>query len=414
MLNLERCMASTAQRAADYYADAALVIFPDRTPHETPVVACVRGGIPAASQVSAADAGTVMGLSEALQGYPPVPSAWIDPSAAPDWLVPPGFGPVGSVAIASLPGQGLPSGALVLLRRPQSAAFTTMDEALAQEFAARAGAEMSAARLYTEQASVASALLQELRPPTLKRIAGVEYAGGYLPSSHHDSVGGDFYDVHPAAGDGDSCLVVLGDVCGKGLEAAVLAGRIRTAVHALLPLADDHLRVLRLLNTAVLDRERSRFATLVMASVRREADGVRLRLTGAGHPPPLILRAGGGIEEAPVHGTLVGAIPEVTAETVTVTLAPGESCFLYTDGVTEARGGPPGDAEFGDSRLHEVLAGCAGMPAEAVVERVQMLASQWVGDGRHDDMAVVVVSAPADRSLPYTADHGQAPDRSPA
>jgi serine phosphatase RsbU (regulator of sigma subunit) len=75
-------------------------------------------------------------------------------------------------------------------------------------------------------------------------------------------------------------------------------------------------------------------------------------------------------------------------------LAPGETCLLYTDGITEARGGPLGDELFGERRLSRALAECAGMPAEAVVERVQMLAAQWLGTGRHDDMAVVAISAP--------------------
>jgi serine phosphatase RsbU (regulator of sigma subunit) len=87
-------------------------------------------------------------------------------------------------------------------------------------------------------------------------------------------------------------------------------------------------------------------------------------------------------------------LPEVTSTTASLSLGPGESLVLFSDGVVEARGGPLGDAEFGEERLRAALAGCAGKPAEAGVEHVQMLASQWVGTGRHDDMAVVVISVP--------------------
>jgi serine phosphatase RsbU (regulator of sigma subunit) len=75
-------------------------------------------------------------------------------------------------------------------------------------------------------------------------------------------------------------------------------------------------------------------------------------------------------------------------------LRAGDTCLLYTDGVTEARGGPFGDRMFGEQRLHDTLAQCAGLPAEAVVERLQMLISHWLRDGIHDDIAVVAITAP--------------------
>ncbi|MFJ1869192.1 PP2C family protein-serine/threonine phosphatase [Streptomyces sp. NPDC088097] len=402
-LNVERCMDVTAQMAAEHLADAALVIAPSRG-RELPLVTCLRGERPSTSRVSAAPE-EVPGLGEALQGFPPVPSRWIDPGAAPDWLIPEGFGPVRSIVITPLPGHGVPAGALVLLRRAESPAFTEDEEVFARLFAARAGAAMSAARLYAEQAAITETLMRELLPPSLHQVSGVEYAGGYRPSLDHERIGGDFYDVHPAAVRGDPSLVVLGDVCGKGLEAAVMTGKIRNTLQALLPMAEDHQRMLALLNTSLLNTHNARFATMVLASAAREGNAVKLRLTSAGHPAPLILRADGRVDEAPTQGTLVGALPHVTAATVLMTLAPGETCVLYTDGITEARGGPLGDAMFGEARLRRVLSECGGMPAEAVVERVQMLASQWVGTGHHDDMAVVVISAPRTNHLSAVNGH---------
>ncbi|OEJ35420.1 serine/threonine protein phosphatase [Streptomyces subrutilus] len=396
-LNLERCMDVTAQMAAEHLADAALVIAPSHG-RVLPMVACRRGGTPATSH-RAVDPSQVPGLGEALQGFPPVPSRWIDPATAPDWLVPDGFGTVGSIVITPLPGHGLSAGALVLLRGTGRHAFTEGEEVFARLFAARAGAAMSAARLYAEQASITEILMRELLPPRLCQVSGVDYAGGYRPSKDHERVGGDFYDVHPAAVQGDASLVVLGDVCGKGLQAAVMTGKIRTTMHALLPMADDHHRVLSLLNTSLRNTENARFVTMVLASASRVGNSVRLRLTSAGHPAPFILRRDGLVEEAPTRGTLVGVLPDLVTETAEVTLAPGETCLLYTDGISEARGGPMGDTMFGEERLRRALLECAGMPAEAVVERVQMLASQWVGTGKHDDMAVVVIAAPRTNHL---------------
>ncbi|MFF3565372.1 SpoIIE family protein phosphatase [Streptomyces sp. NPDC002574] len=396
-LNLGRCMDVTAQLAAENLADAALAIAPARG-HRLPVVTCLRGGVPTTSQ-EAVDPDDVPGLGEALRGFPPVPSRWIDPSVAPQWMIPDGFGPIGALVITPLPGHGVPAGALVLLRKEGSAAFTEEEEVFARLFAARSGAAMSAARLYAEQTAITEALMRELLPPTLRQISGVDYAGSYRPSADHERIGGDFYDVYPATVEGEPSLVTLGDVCGKGLEAAVLTGKIRSTLHALLPLADDHQRMLTLLNTALLTSHHARFATLVLASAVRKGSDVHVRLTSAGHPQPLIIRANCTVEEADTRGTLVGALPDVPARTTTVTLAPGEACILYTDGITEAEGGPMGDALFGEERLKRALAGCAGMPSEGIVEHVQMLASQWLGNRRHDDMAVVAISAPRTHHL---------------
>ncbi|MCE7080975.1 SpoIIE family protein phosphatase [Streptomyces sp. ST2-7A] len=404
-LNLERCMDVTARLAARYLADAALVIVP-RSGRRHPVTVCAHGGEPRRARL-AVDSSEVPGLTEALQGFPPVPSRWIDPASAPDWVVPEGFGEVGSLVVTPLPGHGVPAGALVLLRRVGRASFNADEEVFARLFAARAGAAMSTARLYAEQASITEILMRELLPPPLHHVDGVEFAGGYRPSADEERIGGDFYDVHPATAEGEESLAVLGDVCGKGLEAAVLTGKIRNTLHALLPMADDHQRVLRLLNGALLDSRHTRFVTLVLASAVRRDGNVRLRLTSAGHPRPLIVRADGRIEEADTKGMLVGALPRIEAHTHTTELAPGESCLLFTDGITEARGGPLGDELFGEERLHAALTECAGIPAEAIVERVRMLVSEWLGTGRHDDMAVVAITAPRGAHLSAVGGHGR-------
>lgn len=408
-LNLERCTETTARLAAGHLADAAIVIAPP-VGHGLAMVSCLRGGDPTRRRVGA-DPDLVPGLPEALQGFPPVPSRWIDPATAPAWMVPEDFGTVGSIVVTPLPGHGVPAGALVLLRGADKTPFTESEEVFARLFAARAGAALSAARLFAEQSSITETLMRELLPPVLHDVSGVEFAGAYRPAAESERVGGDFYDVHPAPADaeGQESLVVLGDVCGKGLEAAVLTGKIRNTLHALLPMADDHQRVISLLNGALLNSHHTRFATLVLASAVRLAGRVRLRLTSAGHPAPLIVRGDGHVEEVRTRGTLVGALPEATAVTVEISLAPGETCVLFTDGITEAKGGPFGSDLYGEERLHSALSQCAGMPAEAVVEHVQMLASQWVRGGRHDDMAVVAITAPRNNHL--SAVGGRGPGR---
>ncbi|WP_107113353.1 PP2C family protein-serine/threonine phosphatase, partial [Kitasatospora sp. MBT66] len=335
-LNVDRCLETTAQQAAAHLADAAVVVSP-HSGRALRFVTCLRDGRPVRGQVRA-DPAAVPGLAEALQGFPPVPSRWIDPETAPNWLLPEGLTAVGAVSVTPLPGHGVPAGALVLLRGPGHGAFTPSEEVFARLFAARAGAAVSAAVMYSEQAAITDLLMRELLPPRLEHMNGADFAGGYRASVDRDRVGGDFYDVHPAADPDGETLAVLGDVCGKGLEAAVLTGKIRNTLHALLPLADDHPRLLSLLNRALLTSHHTRFATMVLASVRRQQSRVTVRLSAAGHPAPLIVRADGRVEVSRTHGSLVGALPETTVVSDTVVLAPGEACVLYSDGVTEARG----------------------------------------------------------------------------
>lgn len=393
-LNVERCMTVTARMAAGHLADAAIIVAPGQGRRYPLTYAGADGEV--SQKMLQIDPRSVAGLAEALQGFPPVPARWIDPDELPGWAVPEGFGgPIGSVIVTPLPGHGVPAGVLILLRSSTHQAFTEGEEVFARLFAARAGVALSAARLYAEQRSITTTLMRELLPPRLERVHGVEYAGAYRAARDHERVGGDFYDVHPGTDPGEETFVVLGDVAGKGLEAAVLTGKIRSILQALLPLSGNHQQVLSLLNGALLNSHHTRFATLVLASVTRRSGQVRLRLTSAGHLPPLIIRSDGRVEEVPTQGQLIGAMPDVTVHSAQVSLAPGETCLLYTDGITEASGGPLGDQFFGEERLRAALGACARMPAEAVVERVQMLAAQWLGGGRHDDMATLAITNPA-------------------
>ncbi|QFG27109.1 SpoIIE family protein phosphatase [Actinomadura sp. WMMB 499] len=396
-LNLERCMEVTARLAARHLGDGAVVIVP-RSGRGHPVTRCGPGGR-VDHQELLVDPAEVEGLADAMRGFPPVPPRWIDPAAAPAWLARPPDRPA-AMAVVGLPGHGVPAGALVLLRPAGRERFSAGEELTVRLFAARAGAVLSAARLYAEQASITATLMAELLPPRDRdrEPGGMELAARYRPAGDEDLVGGDFYDVFPADGPGDETLVVLGDVCGKGLEAAVLTGKIRNTLRALLPMAGDHRRVLELLNGALLHGDSTRFVTLVLASARPRGTRLRLRLTSAGHAAPLVVRTDGTVETAPTAGSLIGVIEEIDSTTARVTLGPGDTCLLYTDGITEAVGGPLGDEMFGEERLRTELGRCGGMHPEALVERVHMLAADWVGARRHDDMAVIAITAPRVRA----------------
>ncbi|MFF3562683.1 SpoIIE family protein phosphatase [Streptomyces sp. NPDC002574] len=404
-LNLGTCVAATAELAAGRLADAAVVVVPPER-GRLRLTRALAGRAGVEEHALTADPAEVPGLTEALAGLPTPPPHRRDPGRAPDWLVPAGFGEPGPLLVAPLPGNGVPAGALVLVRRG-GGAFNADEQTLARAFAARAGAAISASVLYTEQARSAAVLQENLLPPRLEPITGTEVAGSYRPAGEALRVGGDFYDAYPAREPDEESTVVLGDVCGKGLEAAVLTGRIRNTLSALRLVENDHVRLLTLLNHALLDTAHARFATVVLAGIMPLGHGqVRLRLTAGGHPAPLILRTSGEVEEAATTGTLIGAVPDVQATTYTTVLHPGESCLMYSDGVTEARGGATGREFFGSERLKHTVAGCVGMPVDALVEHVETRTTQWLADRPHDDIALVGVAAPRGTHLSAVNGHG--------
>jgi serine phosphatase RsbU (regulator of sigma subunit) len=124
-----------------------------------------------------------------------------------------------------------------------------------------------------------------------------------------------------------------------------------------------------------------------------------MNLATGGHPAPLVLRTDGTVEAVPVSGTLIGVVPKISVHPATIELGPGELCLLYSDGLTEARGGASGTEQYGEDRLREALASCAGMPCAAAVERVRQLVSDWVHGGVRDDIAMLAVRAPARTKL---------------
>ncbi|SBT46535.1 PP2C family protein-serine/threonine phosphatase [Micromonospora auratinigra] len=340
---------------------------------------------------------SVPGLIEALDGDVTDASPWLDAELAElTEVLPEGFGRPGTVLISPMVSAGGPAGALVLVRRPGRAGFDQREIELAREFAARAGAALAAAELYGEQAHLARVLQNSLLPPELPPVPGMTLAGGYRAAGDRLRIGGDFYDLFPTA---QGALFALGDVCGKGVGAAVLTGRVRQSLQTLRLVEPRPLELMELLNRALLDApdaaRRAQFTTLLLGTLTREPDGGLLaRVAGGGHPAPLVVRADGRIEPARVGGMPVGALAAARFGQAEVRLAPGDLLVAYTDGVTEARGGPTELEMFGEARLRQAMASGAGLPPRALVDRLLQLVDEWLDGQVHDDIAMLVV-APA-------------------
>jgi sigma-B regulation protein RsbU (phosphoserine phosphatase) len=277
---------------------------------------------------------------------------------------------------------------VLLLAR--SCVLTDAEQTVVGEFAVRAGAALSSATLYGRQRAAIEGLETTLHPAELPAVPGARIAARYRPAAGPLRVGGDFYDVHPRP-DG-TLLFLLGDVCGNGPEAAALTGGIRHALAALHLVEREPQKLLELLNRMLLATGRSRFASLVVGSVTaRTAGSMRVSLASGGHPSPLVLRRDGTVEEIVVPGMLVGVTANARFSQTTIELNRGDVCLLYTDGITEARGGPTGDEMFGETQLEQLLAGCQDLGLDDILAKINEAVGEWLGGNDHDDIALLMI-----------------------
>ena len=194
-------------------------------------------------------------------------------------------------------------------------------------------------------------------------------AARYRASGRSNDVGGDFYDVFEA-GDGEWAIVV-GDVVGKGAQAAAITALVRATLQAAVLRGDGPHAALALVDEALRRRPEIAFCSAVHGRMRAVGGGVEVLLLAAGHPPPLVLRAGGALEEVGAKGTLLGIAPEPSFGEELVRLGPGDILLMYTDGATELRGDDPWRGE--QALRDTVRAGAGSGPAE-LVERVERAA----------------------------------------
>ena len=284
--------------------------------------------------------------------------------------------------------------------------FNTLVDAdhlsLFEDVARRAALAIDNARLYEERAKVARTLQRSLLPPTLPHVPGVQLAARYHAAGEGNEVGGDFYDCFPT-GDGAWALVI-GDVCGKGAEAAAVTALARYTVRASATLHSDSPQVvLEDLNEAIRREggEDSRFCTVLYISLKPRPEGVKACVATGGHPLPILMRADGSVETAGRPGTLLGILPDPEIHSTEIELLPGDTLVLYTDGVTEVS---PLDDRFGPEILAEFVAGYAGREAPEIARRIEEQVLEIGGGSVRDDVAVVVLRVCPGVAAPFVAD----------
>jgi PAS domain S-box-containing protein len=293
-----------------------------------------------------------------------------------------------SVIIVPMTTRGQTLGALTFVSGPSGRRFDEQDVELAQELARRCATAIDNARLYTERSYIARTLQQSLLPVELPDIPGVEAAARFRPTGEGNEVGGDFYDMFETGDRG--WAVVMGDVCGKGPDAAAVTALARYTLRAAAMRERFPSRALTMLNEALLrQREDRRFCTVAYAYLEKLDRGARVGVSSGGHPLPLLLRVDGSVEAVGAPGTLLGVFEDPELEDRAVTLEPGDALVFYTDGVIESRASSNGVLD--ERRLTELVATCAGSGADAIASKIEEAAVLSQRGRPKDDIAVLVL-----------------------
>lgn len=237
-------------------------------------------------------------------------------------------------------------------------------------------------RAENARAEIAETLQRGLLPPPLPHIRGWSIAAMYQPAGAENEVGGDFYDAFRVPG---GWMLAIGDVTGRGAQAASLTAVVRYTLRTAAALTGDPLLALATLNRALLSRGDSALCSLVALALSEDSSQP-LRLTVAGHPPPLLID-GDSVVEAAGAGPVLGAFADGRWEIEQNSVEPGRQLVIVTDGITEAQGR---EGRFGEERLHAELRG-AGDPA-LVMRKLETALNSFT-EGRHDDDVAILALA---------------------
>src|SRR5919112_1036562 len=309
-----------------------------------------------------------------------------------------------SYMIVPLIARGRTLGAITLVSAESGRRYGRAELELAEELARRAALAVDSARLFRGHIEVARTLQEGLLPSRLPKIPGVEVGLRYVSVGQVD-VGGDFYDLFDPTGKGEidssklssSWGVVLGDVSGKGAEAAAVLALVRYTIRALATRESCPSTVLSGLNEAMLAQrhERGDYKFSTVTSVKLETNegnterGARITVSRGGHPPPFLLRTDGSILRVGEPGRVIGVFDDVNLTDQETSRAPGDALILYTDGVVEARS--PDGLFFGEERLKAILHSSVALDASTIAGRIEEAVLNFQEQALRDDVAVMVL-----------------------
>ncbi|HYH54430.1 MAG TPA: SpoIIE family protein phosphatase [Solirubrobacterales bacterium] len=245
-----------------------------------------------------------------------------------------------------------------------------------------------------ERAEIAATLQRGLLPPPLPHIPGWSVAAMYRPAGAENEIGGDFYDAFRIAG---GWMVVIGDVTGRGAQAAAVTAHARYTLRTAAALTNDPVVALRTLNRELLGRGTALCSVAAIAIAADPAEPVRLAV--AGHPPPLLVD-GDSVTEASTPAPVLGAFPDEEWRVEATAVAPGQQLVVITDGITEAESEEKSE-RFGEERLRAELVGIAS-PALAA-QQLEGALHEFTGGRMEDDAAIVAVGPASPAAEPAPA-----------
>ena len=384
VLDLETTLARVVDLAVPRLADGCAILLDDERG---------RSRVVAVSHVDPAQVEAVRRLAETVGGAEARASTPADGHRSP--------------VVLALESQSRPVGSIVLVNG-ESRRADDADRQLAEQLAVRAATAIENARLFAERSRVARSLQASLLPPSLPTIPGLELGARYVPAGEGVEVGGDFYDAF--AVEGGRWLLVVGDVRGKGVDAAAVTGLARHTIrsialyepqprailahlnHVLLAAEADRIAALHAAGAAApWELTEPRFCTVALALVEPGPSGASVMVCSGGHPLPLVARTDGTVQPAGRPGSLLGASPDIELHDVPVELHPGDALVCFTDGVVERH---EGRNFFDESGVAATLAEAAGADAATMAARIEQASRSSFADGPHDDMAVLVVRVP--------------------
>ena len=306
---------------------------------------------------------------------------------------------LGTTSLLSVPiTDGVTSyGALTLARTPGEGRFEIADLGLAEQLGQHLGVAIRVDRMFRHRSAVAEALQGSLLPATLPDVPGLDLSAAYQPASEGLEVSGDFYDVFPVTG---GWAITVGDVCGKGQEAAAMTAAARHAIRVLAHWNPDPADVLAKVNEVMLAGDyEDRFVTAKLAYLRWDGARLRVTLASAGHPGPALVRPDGRVDVLSGGGLPLGLFPDADPQTEELELGEDDLLFFYSDGLTDARSP---DMRYFEDSLADELAGLAGRSAAETARMVQSLVFSFAQDELRDDLTILVakVKAPPETTTP--------------
>jgi PAS domain S-box-containing protein len=272
-------------------------------------------------------------------------------------------------------------GAITLVSAESARVLDRFDVELAEQIGARAAVAIENSRLYSERSVIARTLQRSLLPEQLPEIPGYQLASIYLPAVETSMVGGDFYDVWELS---DSWMVLIGDVTGKGIEAAALTSLVRHTVRTASEFQASPASLLAFVDATLKKRPALSVCTALCVRVQQD----RATLAVGGHPLPLHITPE-GIHEVGEHGPLLGGFANVHWRDFTLHLDAGTTLVAYTDGITEAQ--REGEGRFGLRRLRETLGQLDGMPPAELMDSLAAALEQFRSGTHTDDTAAIAL-----------------------